>query len=566
MRLCHLKIERFRGIKALEWTVRGAFLCFIGPGDATKSTILDAIELALSARRDHAFDDSDFYEGDTSLPIIITATITQLPESMISDNKFGREIRGWSEGAGLRDEPGEHDEPALSIRLTVDASLEPEWTVYNERATEPRYMMARDRQAIGLVRLGASIDRQFTWNDGTVLSRITGKVEELPHLLAEAARAARGSVAGGAIKTLADAAARVQELGKKVGVAPRKVFGAGLDLRRVNMGSGGMALHDGNIPLRRSGLGTRRLLAVALQREIIKDGGITLVDELEHGLEPHRLRSLIDVLRPVSGGANQPPAGQVLVTTHSPIAVVTLDAPALKVVRTKEGTTRIIDIDPNLQNLLRAAPEAFLGRRIIVCEGKTEVGLLMGLDRAWADADNTYTSFAYRGIVPVDGGGAAAPSRAVALAQLGYNVAFLGDSDRQTNPTPEQMTVAGIKIHIWDGALNTEDRLARDLPWDAVKSLVALAAREHGGDQRIVDSIRGRIAGGQVPAGAPAAWADAAPLRAAIGAAAHANSWFKRIGLGKEVAAVAAPCLTQIPTADLAIKLASLRTWIISDD
>lgn len=565
MRLCHLKIERFRGIKSLEWTMRGAFLCFIGPGDATKSTILDAIELALSARRDHSFDDSDFYEGDTSLPIIITATITQLPESMISDSKFGREIRGWSEGDGLRDEPGEHDEPALSIRLTVDASLEPEWTVYNERVAEPRYIMARDRQAIGLLRLGASIDRQFTWNDGTVLSRITGKVEELPRLLAEAARAARGSVAEGAIKTLADAAARVQELGKKVGVAPRKAFGAGLDLRRVNMGSGGMALHDGNIPLRRAGLGTRRLLAVALQREIIKDGGITLVDELEHGLEPHRLRALIDVLRPVAGGDGQAAMGQVLVTTHSPIAVVTLDAAALKVVRTKDGTTRIIDIDPSLQNLLRAAPEAFLGRRIIVCEGKTEVGLLMGLDRAWADADNAYTSFAYRGIVPVDGGGAEAPSRAVALAQLGYDVAFLGDSDRVTNPTPEQMTAAGIKVHIWNGTLNTEDRLAQDLPWDAVKSLVALASREQGGEQRIVDAIRGRIAGGQVPAGAPAAWVDAAPLRAAIGAAAHANSWFKRIGLGKEVAAIAAPCLALIPAADLAIKLASLRTWITSD-
>jgi hypothetical protein len=564
MRLCHLKIERFRGINLLEWTVKGDFLCFIGPGDATKSTILDAVELALSARRDHAFDDSDFYESDTSQSIIITATLTQLPEAMLSDSKFGREIRGWSEDSGLRDEPGEHDEPALSIRLTVDASLEPEWTVYNERTAEPRYMMARDRQAIGLMRLGASIDRQFTWNDGTVLSRITGKVEELPSLLAEAARAARGSVAQGAIKTLADAAARVQELGKKVGVAPRKAFGAGLDLRRVNVGSGGMALHDGNIPLRRAGLGTRRLLAVALQREIIKDGGITLVDELEHGLEPHRLRSLIDVLRPVTGDEGQPSAGQVLMTTHSPIAVVTVDAAALKVVRTKDGTTRVIDIDPSLQNIIRAAPEAFLGRRIIVCEGPTEVGLLMGLDRSWQGADGAYNSFAYRGIVPVDGGGSQAPTRAVALAQLGYDVAFLGDSDQPTNPTPEQMTAAGVKVHIWDASMNTEARLARDLPWDKVKLLVALAARERG-DQRIVDEIRGRIGGGQVPASAPAAWADAVLLRTAIGAAAHANSWFKRIGLGKEVAGIVAPSLTQIPTSDLAVKLSSLRAWITAD-
>jgi recombinational DNA repair ATPase RecF len=46
MRLCHLKIERFRGIKSVEWTVREDFLCLIGPGHSTKSTIVDAIELA----------------------------------------------------------------------------------------------------------------------------------------------------------------------------------------------------------------------------------------------------------------------------------------------------------------------------------------------------------------------------------------------------------------------------------------------------------------------------------------------------------------------------------------
>jgi predicted ATP-dependent endonuclease of OLD family len=50
MYLCHLKIENFRGIRALDWHTNGRALCLIGPSESTKTTILDAIELALLPR------------------------------------------------------------------------------------------------------------------------------------------------------------------------------------------------------------------------------------------------------------------------------------------------------------------------------------------------------------------------------------------------------------------------------------------------------------------------------------------------------------------------------------
>ena len=48
MRINHIQIDNFRGIRHMEWSVRGSVVCLIGPGDSTKSTILDAIEYALS--------------------------------------------------------------------------------------------------------------------------------------------------------------------------------------------------------------------------------------------------------------------------------------------------------------------------------------------------------------------------------------------------------------------------------------------------------------------------------------------------------------------------------------
>ena len=44
MQIRHVHIERFRGIKTLDWRVDGQVICLVGPGDSTKSTILCAID------------------------------------------------------------------------------------------------------------------------------------------------------------------------------------------------------------------------------------------------------------------------------------------------------------------------------------------------------------------------------------------------------------------------------------------------------------------------------------------------------------------------------------------
>jgi len=50
MKIRHIKIERFRGIRELDWRVGGEFVCLVGPEDSTKTTILDAVESASGHR------------------------------------------------------------------------------------------------------------------------------------------------------------------------------------------------------------------------------------------------------------------------------------------------------------------------------------------------------------------------------------------------------------------------------------------------------------------------------------------------------------------------------------
>ena len=66
-----LHIKNFRSIKELIWNPKPRLNCLIGPGNSGKSTILDTIDLTLSARHSYPFTDADFYKLETNNPIDI---------------------------------------------------------------------------------------------------------------------------------------------------------------------------------------------------------------------------------------------------------------------------------------------------------------------------------------------------------------------------------------------------------------------------------------------------------------------------------------------------------------
>jgi hypothetical protein len=268
MQIRHLRVENFRGTATLDWAPGDPFCCLIGPGDAGKSTVLDAVEAALSSRW-LFFGEHDFIGGDTAKTILVEVTVGELSKALKSDERFGLYIRGWTTAGELRDEPEGDDEPVLTVRLTVDATLEPVWQIVCDRADEPRTISNRDRALFGLVRLAGDDARHLAWGQGSILSRLTGDSEEAAARLAGAYKAARDSANLSEITALANAASAAERFAKSLGAYVEGGYGPGLELGRGGVSTGSIALHDGGVPLRLAGLGSRRLATLAIQKSAI---------------------------------------------------------------------------------------------------------------------------------------------------------------------------------------------------------------------------------------------------------------------------------------------------------
>jgi AAA domain, putative AbiEii toxin, Type IV TA system len=153
--------------------------------------------------------------------------------------------------------------------------------------------------------------------------------------------------------------------------------------------SGSIALHDDGVPLRLAGLGTRRLATLAIQKSAISEGAIMLIDEIEHGLEPHRIIGAIPQLKAdqeASIGAARPVV-QVLMTTHSDVAIGETGPERLRVVQINRPRRQVAVLAPKMPDpiraLLRFTPRTLFARRILVTEGNTEIGILLGIREHW---------------------------------------------------------------------------------------------------------------------------------------------------------------------------------------
>jgi putative ATP-dependent endonuclease of OLD family len=291
MRIVYLEVESFRGIKSLKWAPSPGMNCLIGPGDSTKTTILDAIELCLNPRSYIFADDCDFFDLDIKTPIRITVTLADLPSQFKAEDRYGLNLRGWNASEEkIIDEPGAGLEEALSIMVVIDQTLEARWSIHNDRIDavdgDPPTVRFKDAKQLATNRLGPYAERHLGWGRTSVLTRIGETGDGFSLQLAEAARAARSSFKAGDRGVFKSAVDRAEELSKLFSVPARGKFTAELDVQGVSITSGGISLHDGDLPLRRLGTGSARLLVSALQH----DAGpphVAIIDEIEHGLEPH---------------------------------------------------------------------------------------------------------------------------------------------------------------------------------------------------------------------------------------------------------------------------------------
>lgn len=270
-------------------------------------------------------------------------------------------------------------------------------------------------------------------------------------------------------------------------------------------------------------------------------------------------------------------AAAVIFTTHSPTSIIALPVGDLYFVRSKGGETTVSQVDKNhwdrLQGIARTRPLAFLGRKLLLCEGATEVGLIRGLIPHWTKEKEGRHPVNV-GFVYIDGKGrTAAPPCALELKRVGYDVALLADTDEPIEPDASTLDKAGVVSFLWEGKMSTEQRLMADLPVESVQEIINAAIDEYGPDainSHVSEFSGKKLAGlGNSFEGWLKSGLTETQLRSAIGTAAKVGKfggkkagWFKDVTLGVrlgEIIGSAMPKLKGKPTEKL---LSALAAWI----
>ena len=566
MRICHISIRNFRGIRELDWNAPdNSIFCFIGRGDSTKSTILEALRRAFHPRWILTFDDADFFQCDPENAIRIDVILVDILDQYRDLESYGHHLSGWNlETETRHDEPGDGLEDALRIRLSVGSDLEPSWRVIRGDDDEGIPFKAVDRAKASVSLIGALSDRHLTWSRGSLLTRLT-EANSLSLSLAAAGRAARTALDSDRAQSLSQfdgVAQTAEQAARSLGVNVAEHYRAHLDADKISVHRGGLALHDGEMPLRRLGLGSKRMLATGLQKHVLQAPHITLFDEVEMGLEPHRIARLLEHLK-------KDTKGQYFLTTHSPVVLRELTVKQLHIVHCQSGAIEIVavnrpEIADLIQGKIRAGAEAFLAPKIIVCEGATEVGFLRGLDNYWIGKDKS--SFAYQGVALFDARGAS-KVRPVAdsLKQLSYSVAVVADSDTPdqfSNADAQALESAGVAVTLWEDGKSLEESVFADLAWEGVIASFEAACTMHGNQKRLIDHIQTQCRSGFRRD--PAEWNDSPIMRSALGKAANASSWYKRQDRAQKWVAAIGQYLDDesIRDTELIRKLGGLRSWI----
>ncbi len=314
-----LKIERFRGLENLEWTPYPGVNVILGGGDAGKSTILDAIALLLSPSNTAILSDLDYWKREVEKGFCIEAVMT-LPDSCGISHQAKNSWPWLWDGHNLKlpqvlNDNGDSvtGEPAYCLRVRGTDEFDLIFEIVQPNDSTEHLSLSLRRQ-IGLVRLGGDDrnDRDLRLVQGSALERLIAdktlrsrvgqklaKEGDIQDELKEEGKAALAKL---------DDSFKKQRLPADLSLGLTGSHGLSLNsLIGLTAEKNGMTL-----PLASWGAGTRRLAALEIAANDRSDNPITLVDEVERGLEPYRQRALMMELQK---------AGQVFVTTHSAAAM-----------------------------------------------------------------------------------------------------------------------------------------------------------------------------------------------------------------------------------------------------
>lgn len=455
-----LTIERFRCIKTLSLFPDKGVNLILGGGDVGKTTILDAIALLLSPTNPTTLSDTDYHARNIEAGFAIEAIVSLPPESGINQQTKASWPWDWNGSeAVVPSIDGEmKGEPVYRLRVRGTEDLELAYEIVQPDGTADTLPVGL-RRSIGLVRLSGDDrnDRDLRLVQGSALDRLLSDKALRSRLASELAKS---NVAEhltddkkNTLKAL-NTVFKTKSLPDELDLAI--TGGQGLSISAL---IGLTAKREGvQLPLASWGSGTRRFAALAIAEQNQGESPITLVDEVERGLEPYRQRFLMESL--------QTGKSQVFVTTHSPSAISAASKASLWYVDHSCGIGQLAVAPVARQR--KTDPETFLARLAIVAEGATEFGFATALlEKAFG------TSLQQHGVHVTDGGGHEATLGLLeALAAGGLRFGGFAD-DEKKHPTRWQKVAEKLDklLFRWKSGC-TEENIINALPDDKFESLL----------------------------------------------------------------------------------------------
>lgn len=478
----NFSIKNYRGIKQFSQDFgEEKFIILIGRGDSGKSTILSAIHAVLSPSWNLTFSDLDFYNQDTSEPITIEAEISEIPRELLTDKKYGLYIIN-----DITDDNSNESDLCIVIQLVVDETLEPHWVVKakNGSGLEDKVISAQDRAMFAVNFITDYTDNQFAYNKLSPLYALTknalGDSKPIDQVKSKLLRSMSRLVDSHNLEPLGEPLSKLKTMAEKLGLTVGTLTPQ-VDIKENPYTGNSIALHDESLPYRLHGKGSKRLMSIAIQMSMASQGGIALIDEIEQGLEPDRIVTLTRIFKEIS-------KGQVFITTHS--MNVILEATATNLFILNAGANKLAHVEAELDNCRRSNPQAFFGKKLIVCEGKTEYGFLRELD---IRLDKKYNAnFSTNGVVVVNAeGGDKMYTFAIKLKKLGYDVCVFADNDvsNQMIKVINSVKNEGISLFLCDSGNCFEKEVFNSITWDAFRVLTQ--CKEIG--YRVAEDLKNRI-------------------------------------------------------------------------
>jgi len=563
-----LKISNFKGIKTFEQTFHHKdFICIIGRGDSCKTTILEAISLVLSPNWNIGFHDTDFYNCDTSQPICIEATLYDIPDELLKENKYGKFKRFLDNNDEIIDDILDNnlneDSDLLTIKLEVYKDLEPKWYIFNSRLNDEKIeISAKDRSKLNVFFISENTDKHFSWSKGNPLYSILQQEKSDnsdKNIVINAFREAKINIDNNSFSYLNNIVNKINTNAKDFGVHIEEIS-TKIDFKDLLIKDNKLCLHDDKIPLRLKGKGSKRLISIVIQHQLVKFGGILLIDEIEQSLEPDRVQHLVNVIK-----KNNQNKGQIFITTHSRDVLVEIGAKDLFLM--KKDSNNLIDFneykkEENIfDGCIRSNPEAFFAKKILICEGVTEIGIARALNDY--RISNKLNNISLLGIRYVDGRGDNLIEYAEKFLTC-FNVGIFCDSDtKPLNDKKPFLIDKGAKIFDCLENNSIEDQIFVDLPFEAIKELINYAIKEKE-ENSISDQLNDYYHK-SYQKNLPSEWInnDSSELRLALGSISKKNKWFKRTDHGTFIGSVCCKYLLEMSEdKHLKIQINKIINWI----